>query len=77
MFDNDLLNFKTKYPDLYNDYIDLIVLINSINGNSINLLINLISTLTYQNYNDLSQNQKIYMKQFLELHLLIILTEII
>lgn len=58
MFDNDLLNFKTKYPDLYNDYIDLIVLINSINGNSINLLINLISTLTYQNYNDLSQNQK-------------------
>ena len=56
--DNDLLNFKSKYPDLYASYIDMITLINSIDSNHISAFIRFISNITYVDYNDLTQEQK-------------------
>lgn len=54
-----LANLSVDYPNIYDAYIEMLRIINSVPRNKFVWVINLIAAMTYQRWTDLPQNQKI------------------
>lgn len=52
--ENMLANFSVEYPDIYDSYVEMIRIINSVPKNKINRVANLIATLEYVRWEDVS-----------------------
>jgi len=54
----DLADVSVKYPEIYDDFVEMIRLINSVPRKQIAWIINLIAVLSYQSWDDLSESQQ-------------------
>lgn len=57
--ETELSNLSVDHPQIYDAYIEMVRLINSLPRNKINWIINLIAILTYQRWEDLPENQQL------------------
>jgi hypothetical protein len=56
--EEDLLSLSINYPDIYSSYLCMVKLINSVPRNLMPWVINLVATLSYQNWSSLSNEQQ-------------------
>jgi hypothetical protein len=57
---NDMREFE---PEIFDDYVDMVLLINSVNKHELKPLINLVASLTYQKWDEMAPEQKTYFEK--------------
>jgi hypothetical protein len=61
--DQNLHDMREFEPEIFDDYVDMVMLINSVGKRELKPLINLVASLTYQKWDDMADDQKTYFEK--------------